>query len=170
MTAAHPMPSGPANRVRLQDLTTLTPSEIARLPIDQLALLQAELRQQMEHLHTCKSRLDAGLHHRLGEQAQAARVAAGKDTGTVRLIDGPVTVVADLPKRVEWDQSHLRAIVQRIRDTGDDPDQYVQTSLKVSERAYSAWPQPLRTVFEPARTVHTGKPAYALSLADGGDA
>ncbi len=34
----------------------------------------------------------------------AHRRAEGKDTGTARFQDGSVTVVADLPKRVEWDQ------------------------------------------------------------------
>ncbi|MGR3443355.1 hypothetical protein DU478_00595 [Thalassococcus profundi] len=45
-----------------------------------------------------------------GDHAQEARRAEGKDTGTVRLQDGPVTVVAELPKRVDWDQA-----AQRIR-------------------------------------------------------
>src|SRR5690606_8814106 len=44
-----------------------------------------------------------------GDRAHATRQAAGKDTGTVRFDDGAVTVIADLPKRVDWDQDKLAA-------------------------------------------------------------
>jgi hypothetical protein len=88
-----------------------------------------------------------------GPQAAEARRAAGKNTGTVRLIDGDVTVVADLPKRVEWDQAKLAAMVERIRAAGDDPAEYVEISFKVAERHCAAWPAAIRQGFEPARTV-----------------
>jgi hypothetical protein len=65
-------------------------------------------------------------------------------------------VVADLPKRVEWDQAKLAAMVERIRAAGEDPAEYVEIIFKVPERAYSAWPEAIRHGFEPARTVKTG--------------
>ena len=81
---------------------------------------------------------------------------AGKDSGTVRLRDGTTTVVADLSKRVDWDQEKLGQMVERIRAAGDDPAEYVEISFKVSERKYAAWPEAIRQGFEPARTVRTG--------------
>ena len=36
------------------------------------------------------------------------RAEAGKDTGTVRFVDNDFTVIADLPKRVKWDQAKLQ--------------------------------------------------------------
>ena len=65
-------------------------------------------------------------------------------------------MVADLPKRVEWDQAKLAAMVERIRAAGEDPAEYVEISFKVPERAYAAWPEAIRQGFEPARTVKTG--------------
>jgi hypothetical protein len=70
--------------------------------------------------------------------------------------------MADQPKRVEWDQQALAIVVARIRDAGDDPAEYVMTRLEVSERAYTAWPQRIRAIFEPARTVKLGKPSYSI--------
>lgn len=32
--------------------------------------------------------------------------------------------------------------------------------FRITERVYSAWPNSIRAVFEPARTVETGKPAF----------
>ena len=68
------------------------------------------------------------------------RQQQGKDTGTVRFEDGDVTVVAELPKKVEWDQVELGRLVERIKADGDDPREYVDITLKVSERKYAAWP------------------------------
>ena len=88
---------------------------------------------------------------------------SGKDTGAVRFADGDVTVVADLPKRVEWDQGILAGIVERIRASNRDPADYVETIIKVPERRYAAWPKDIRQEFEPARTVRTGKPTFTLT-------
>ena len=63
---------------------------------------------------------------------------------------------ADLPKRIAWDQSQLASLAKRIRDGGEDPTEYIDTSFKVSERKYTAWPEYLRQDFEPARTVKPG--------------
>ena len=108
--------------------------------------------------------LDGAIAMRFGERAQTLRRESGKDTGTVRFEDDGVSVDADLPKRVDWDQSQLAALVERIRADGDDPSQYVDIAFKVPERKYSAWPNHIRTKFEPARTVKTGKPSITLSL------
>ena len=70
--------------------------------------------------------------------------------------------VADLPKRVEWDQTQLAAMVERIRAAGDDPSEYVEIRFKVPERAYVAWPEAIRQGFERARTVKTGALKIAI--------
>jgi len=110
--------------------------------------------------------LDGALAHKYGDTAAKARQTAGKDTGTVRFDDGAVTVVADLPKKVDWDQAQLAALVERIRAEGDDPTEYVDVAFKVPERKYAAWPSAIRTAFEAARTVRVGKPSFRLSLND----
>ncbi len=107
---------------------------------------------------------------RFGEQAHGARQASGKDTGTVRLVEDGVIVIADLPKRVDWDQAQLAALVERIRAEGDDPAEYVDIALKVPERKYTAWPTGIRTAFAGARTVRVGKPTFNLRLAAKEDA
>jgi hypothetical protein len=101
-------------------------------------------------------RLDGALTVRYATRAAEERQAAGKDTGTIRFDDGDFTVVADLPKRVDWDQDRLAAMVGRIRAAGDDPAQYVDIAFKVPERKYAAWPDAIRAGFEPARTVRPG--------------
>ena len=143
----------PDNMPTAGDLPGLSPEEIAALPVEILAILQREVEQHLDRGKEAKARLDGALVLRYGDRAAAVRRGAGKDTGTVRFDDGDFTVVADLAKRVDWDQDRLAAMVARIRAAGDDPAEYVDTAFRVSERKYAAWPEAIRQGFEPARTV-----------------
>ncbi|WP_096700139.1 hypothetical protein [Magnetospirillum sp. 15-1] len=150
------------NRPRLADMMTMPVGEIANLPPDMLSLLQEEAEQNLRLAKMQKDWLDGVLDRRYAPIAAELRSRDGKDTGTVRFEDGAVTVVADLPKKVEWDQSLLAATVERIRAAGDNPTEYVDLAFKVPERKYGAWPTHIRAAFEAARTVKTGKPTFTL--------
>jgi len=151
-----------ANRPSLADLMRLPMGEIVALSGETLLLLQEEAEESLRNAKSAKEWLDAVLAWRYVPIANEHRRQDGKDTGTVRFDDGAVTVVADLPKKVEWDQTLLAATVERIRASGDDPTEYVETAFKVPERKYGAWPVHIRLAFEPARTVRTGKPTFTL--------
>ena len=155
-----------SNRIHLEDIRAMPVGEIAALPTEQLALLQADAEAALTAAKTLKEWLDGAIALRFGERAHTARRDAGRDTGTVRLVGDGVIVVADLPKRVEWDQKRLLDICMRLTSEGDDPDEYVETIYRVPERRYAAWPGYLREIFAPARTVRTGKPVFKLSLAE----
>lgn len=146
----------PENTPTPDDLPGLSPQEIAALPVELLAIIQREIDERLKRDKAAKSRLDAALTVRYATRAAEERQALSKDTGTVRFDDGDFTVVADLPKRVEWDQFQLAAMVERIRAAEDDPTEYVDIAFKVPERKYVAWPEAIRQGFEPARTVKTG--------------
>lgn len=152
----------PANTPTVDDLPGLGLQDIAQLPVELLAILQRDVDERIKRDKAAKARLDGALTVRYATRAAEERRAAGKDTGTIRFDDGDFTVVADLPKRVEWDQARLAAMVERIRAAGDDPSEYVEISFKVPERAYAAWPEAIRQGFEPARTVKTGALKIAI--------
>jgi len=146
----------PDNTPKPEDLPSLSAAEIAALPVELLAILQREIDERLKQGKAMKSRFDAALEHRYASRAAEKRQRATKDTGIVRFVDGDFTVVADLPKRIDWDQDRLAEMVTRIREAGDDPAEYVDLSYKVAERKYAAWPDAIRAGFEPARTVRTG--------------
>lgn len=152
------------NRITLSDLLEMPLGDVVALPAEQLALLQQDIEENLRRAKMAKDWLDGALALKYGERAAALRREAGKDTGTIRLADGDITVIADLPKKIEWDQAQLTTLVERIRAGGEDPAEYVSTELKVSERAFTAWPESIRQLFAPARTVRTGKPTFRLSL------
>jgi len=146
----------PTNAPRVDDLMSMPPQEIAALPVELLAILQREIDERLKHDKVVKARFDGALSLRYASRAAEERQAAGKDTGTVRLEDGDFTIVADLPKRIAWDQKQLAKMAERIRDAKNDPTEYIDITFKVSERKYTAWPEAIREGFEPARTVKPG--------------
>ena len=111
----------PANTPTVDDLPGLGLQDIAQLPVELLAILQRDVDERIKRDKAAKARLDGALTVRYATRAAEERQAAGKDTGTIRFDDGDFTVVADLPKRVDWDQDRLAAMVERIRAAGDDP-------------------------------------------------
>jgi hypothetical protein len=138
--------------------------DIAALPAAMLALLQEEAEEAAKAARSLADWLNGAIALRYGDRAAAARRAEGKDVGTVRIEDDEVTVIADLQKKVEWDQTTLGELVARIRAAGDDPAEYVETAFKGSERKYGSWPTAIREGFEAARTVRPGKPTFRLVL------
>ena len=158
----------PASTPTVDELPTHSVAEIAALPIELLAILQAEIDERLVRTKAAKTRFDAALVIRYASRAAEERQAAGKDTGTIRFHEGDFIIVAELPKRVDWDQCRLAAMVERIRTAGDDPAEYVEISFKVSERKYAAWPEAIRQGFETARTVRTGQLGIQLIADEAG--
>jgi hypothetical protein len=158
--------SYPLNHPTLDQLRDLPLDEIAALPADQLVLLQDEADEALRTTKVNKARIDDALVTKYADNSAASRRAAGKDTGTVRLQDGSVTVVADLSKRVDWDQTTLASLVEQIKADGDDPTEYVDIAFKVPERKYNAWPNHIKAAFQDARTVRTGKESFKLILGE----
>lgn len=150
------------NRIRILDLPHMDGDDVTALSPEDLSFLLEDLDSAARELAHAENILRTGLDLRYGARAAALRRAEGRDTGTVRIEDGDYVVVADLPKKVRWDQERLAALVAEIRAAGEDPADYVATELKVSERAYGAWPPSIRAAFEPARTVGAGKPVYRI--------
>ncbi|MDA1308604.1 MAG: hypothetical protein O2985_03255 [Proteobacteria bacterium] len=152
----------PSNQPSLADLARLDAGDIAELPAETLLDLQRDVEAALKTAKADKARIDDALIIKYTGHAARLRAEQGKDTGTVRFQDGDVTVSGDLPKRVDWDQAMLADLVDRIRAAGDDPGEYVDLAFKVPERKYTAWPETIRTEFEPARTVRVGKPSFHL--------
>ena len=152
------------NHITLEALARLPIAEIVALPSEELARLQKDADEALRKAKTMVAWLDSALLMKYAERAKAARLDAGKDFGATRFADGEVTIVAELPKRVDWDQHELGQLVERIKGEGDDPREYVEVSLKVSERKYTSWPLHIRKLFEPARTVRAGAQSFSLIL------
>ena len=146
----------PQNTPGIDELIALSAGEIAQLPVELLAAVQGEINAAAQQMKAVTARFTTALEIRYATRADEARRLQAKDSGTVRLVDGAFTVIADLPKRVDWNQEKLAQIAADIAASGGDPAEFIETSLKVSERRYAALPEAWRKGFEPARTVRAG--------------
>jgi len=153
-----------SNRIPLDELRCMAVGDIAALPADQLALLKCMADEQLTQAKSISDWLDGAISLKYADRAGDFRHEAGKDTGTIRFEDNGVTVIAELPKRIDWDQVKLAQIAANIASAGEDPAEFIDTKLSISERKYGALPESWRKGFEPARTVRTSKPKFRLVL------
>lgn len=141
----------------LDELPQHPPGVLDALPIEVLVNLKKQADAHLAHV----SQMQAILHG-----VFERRYAAGLNgPGTVHRQDGGYDIKVTVPKRVDWDQAKLSGAVETIKSWGEDPAEYVDTKITVQERRYEAWPSAIRDLFEPARTVKTGKPQFAVALA-----
>ena len=141
---------------------------IAALTAPELACIMDDLAEQKASLALIEDKISIALDRKYGARARQRRTEEGKDAGVVRFEDNGFVVIADMPKRVKWDQEKLQHAVEIIRTGwGDDPADYVKVKLEVSEAAFANWPRPVRELFLPARTVETGRPIYRIETANG---
>jgi len=157
------------NTVTLDTLRNLSVGDIAALSPEALFQLRQAATERLATAKALADQLEQALDRKYAETAKALRLSQGKDTGVVHFDDGAVRISADLPKKVEWDQPLLAEIVQRIQANGEDPAEFVEVSYRVSETKFNAWPESLRRVFAPARTLKSGKPGFRLAWLPGGE-
>lgn len=152
------------NRITLDNLNQQPIGAIIALPADDLAPLQVEVEEHFRKARQLRDWFNGALIQKYEHRAQTERLTANKDSGTVRFQDGKVTVIADAPKRVEWDQVALAAMAERIRASGDNPADYLEITFSVPERRFSAWPPAMRDGFAGARTLRIGRQTFSLTL------
>lgn len=150
--------------ITLEQARLLSVAEITGLSAQDLMQLQSAVADSLRQARDLKEWIDGAIALKYDAQAKALRAQLGKDTGTIHFDDHGVRVTADLPKKPVWDQKKLSEIAERITANGDDPTEYLDITYKVAERKYTAWPENLREVFAPARTLKTGKPTFQLIL------
>jgi len=143
--------------VSVFDVVKMEPNQLSEVPITALIGFQ----KQAEDMAAQAAQIMAVVHATLVE-----RYARGiNGTGTTHVSDGGVDVTITIPKRVKWDQAELERAVQKLREMGEDPTEYVDHKLSVAESKYKAWPAALRDLFEPARTEECGKAVFKFGEA-----
>jgi hypothetical protein len=151
-----------SNRVVLAQLATMDAEQVSGLPIDQFAMLLEDVAEQKAQTKRLDEKLSAALNLKYAKRAAELRREAGKDTGTVTIQEDGYIVRADLPKAVEWSEFGLREVERKLVEMGEPVDEYIVTTPQGAGEGLSAWPSGLRKMFEPHRTVGTGKPTFKV--------
>ena len=129
--------------------------KLAVLSPDQLLSLQSQANEQLQKAKMLKEWLDNSIALKYRELASNIRKVEYKDTGTVHFTDGDYKITSVLSKKVEWDQGKIKVVVAAIKDHGDNPDEYVETSYKISETKYTAWPEHIKNIFNNSKLYTT---------------
>jgi hypothetical protein len=156
--------SSPVHIEQAMPLAEMSVAQIAALPHAQLQEAHINLLSLQSMVRAVLDRMHTALDQRYAAQAQAARLANGRDFGVCHLNDGELRITVDLPKKVTWNQAQLAATAARIAAAGDKVADYIDTDYSVPENRFNNWPPALRDQFAPARTVKPGKPSYRLVL------
>jgi hypothetical protein len=81
------------------DLADMSVSQLAKLPPAQLQEADANLDHLIDWAKKTRTKLDAALDQRFGEQARTALRDSGRDFGTAHITDGPLRIKFELPKK-----------------------------------------------------------------------
>jgi hypothetical protein len=132
-------------------------------PLDNLLSSIEDVTQKIEALKTEKAQLEATLAESVAcdVRSQLADKEYGCGTATIETTNSfKVRIV--IAKKVEYDQSKLADLFDKIDQSGDDPFEYIKVKYDVSETAYKNWPSKIQAAFEPARTVEPSKPKITI--------
>lgn len=141
----------------LEDLPHEAPAVLDAMPVEQLARLQEQAQSRLAGASQMVAILHGVLKRRYAEGLN--------ETGTHRRLDGNYEIRIEVPKNVSWDQTKLASAVDTILGWGENPADYIETKLSVSETSYKVWPPAIRDLFTPARTVKPGKAKFEMVLA-----
>lgn len=150
------------SKINLSDVPNIPVGKLSALPPEQLLILQEQAYQHLQKAKMLKDWLDNSIAFKYRNIAANIRSLDSKDTGTVHFTDGNFKVTSVLTKKVEWNQERLKDVVSAIKKHGDNPDEYVETSYKISETKYTSWPEHIKNIFKPARLLKTGAETFKI--------
>jgi hypothetical protein len=151
--------------------STITLAEVPNFPIgklsalspDQLLFLQEEAEKNLKRAKILKDWLDSSIALKYREISANIRNLDSKDSGTIHFTDGTYKITSVIAKKIEWDQQKLKDVVSAIKTHGDNPDEYVDTSYKILENKYTAWPEHIKNIFKPARVFKLAKESFVIT-------
>jgi len=104
-----------------------------------------------------EDKIKAILAERYGDLIREELNKKDEPFGVVNLDVGSDVVKFTQPKDVEWDQSGLSKLYDRLKNSVDNVDDYIDVKYAVPEGKYKAWPQELKDQFIDCRTVKPKK-------------
>ena len=148
--------------IDLVGLGEMSVDQLQTLTLEQLHEILVWVKRSKNDIRGYEGALHQELASRFKARAAQVRSRLGKETGAARFTQDGFTVLADLPKRVEYDQKKLRIAVDELRAQGKDPLDYVAFEISITEAAWNGFDGVGRACFQEARTVKTGKQTFEL--------
>ena len=146
--------------ISVQVLELMSTEDAAMLPPAVLLDLQRVVEAELEIAKKHAKALGLVFSRRYAEVEKQERLVKAKPTGVIRFDDDNVEVVAEAPKKVEWDRDKLAAALRQLEP--EIAERYGKWTITVEERRFAEAPARIKTTLEPARTVSVGKSSYHI--------
>jgi hypothetical protein len=150
-----------AGMKNLSVLETMSAKEISALEVGDLMELNEQIVNLNAHVKEMREKLDDGLNLRFAESVKSNLRSDGKDTGTTRFFDGAFQIVAEVPKKIAWDNEQMEELVKRIPE--ERRKSLVKITYSIEERKYSALPHEYQELFKEARTITPRKTKFQIT-------
>lgn len=147
-----------------QNLAQMSVADLTALPPAQKHEVASNLKEAMVWLKQQQAKFSAALEQSYGEKGREALRESGRDFGTAHLEDAGVHVKFTVGKKVAWDQKKLAQIAQRILESGELLNGYMEVHYSISESMYQNWNTAKRNQFDEARTLTPETAKFELSL------
>jgi DNA-directed RNA polymerase specialized sigma24 family protein len=145
-------------------LETLSAKEIGALAVEDLMDLSDQMAKLCSHTRELKEKLDDGLNLKFSEAVKNNLRSENKDTGMTKFFDGAFQIVAEVPKKVTWDQEKMEELIKHVPE--ERRRDIVKITYAIEERKYSSLPHKYQELFREARTITPGKTKIQITLGD----
>jgi len=116
-----------------------------------------EADEAIENFKRAKAIHESELSNLLSDQVSEQLADKDYGCGTANIQTEKFKIKCVISKKVDYDQKQLGDIFDRIQNAGENPLEYMKVKYDVAEAAYKNWPQNIKSVFEPARSVEQSK-------------
>ena len=127
------------------------------LPLAEIEAAIETNKQNIDNLTNLNKKLFMEIERRYSDDIASAYAEKGSVFGTVNIERDGIGIVFDRQKKVSYDQQLLEKKHNEIKAAGQDPAQYIDVEYSIRESFYKAWPDVIKSEFEPCRTVEPGR-------------
>ena len=126
--------------------------------LNNLLLSLDNINQQLENLKKEKAQLETVLQESIADNVASQLSDKEYGCGTANISTDNFKIKVVISKDVKYEQAELANLFDKIKQSGDDPFEYIKVKYDVSEAAFKNWPSHIQKAFEPMRTVSKSKP------------
>lgn len=156
------------NHASMEDILTMTPSDLNALPVDHLLLIQQEIVEQAAKLKGAITIYEGILNKKYSDSIDEAYKAKNDSYGKATFNDKELNcyvISVETPKSVAWNDDILKDVENVLQnDWKESPEEYITYTRKVPEATYNAWPNAIKKLFTPARSVKAGKRKISIKF------
>jgi len=129
---------------------------------DEIFALQQPINPKIAELSAKKSAIKSELDLIIAKDAAENLKNNDYGCGTFNLETDRYKIKTVVSKKVKWDEGMLLGIEETIKEAGQNPRDFIKQKLSVSETSYKTFPDNIKEVFEPARSVEPSAPKITI--------